>query len=296
MKNYIKKLIPHKLVLLYRSFKPFWRMITKENLKRKQLIPILHIHLTDHCNLNCKGCDNFSPLSPEVFADISVFERDCARISELSSGRVNEVQLLGGEPLLHPKVIDFMDIARRYFPKVEIILVTNGILLLKQPEQFWASCRKNDIKIIVTKYPIKLNHKALEEYAQEQGVKFGFYGSTAEIEKNMQCMPLDLDGKQNARDSFLRCSTANRCVSLDNGKIYTCSLIPYVKYFNAQFSKSLEVKELDSIDIYKAKDIDEILDFIRRPMPFCRYCNQQGMIWDIGYGISKKEISEWIGK
>lgn len=291
-----KKLIPHKLVLLYRSFKPFWRVITRHNMQKKKLIPILHLHLTDHCNLNCRGCDNFSPLSPEVYADIEVFERDCARISELSGGKVEEVQLLGGEPLLHPRIIDFINITRKYFPAVNIKMISNGVLLLKQKDEFWNACRKNEIEIIVTKYPIKIDHNAIEEMAKKQGVKFSFYGSTAEVEKNMQCMPLDLEGKQDAKDSFLRCSSANRCVSLDNGKLYTCSLIPYIKYFNSQFNKNLEPTEKDYIDIYKAKDINEILEFISHPMPFCRFCKQKGIILDIGYGISKKDISEWIGK
>ncbi|MDR2121060.1 MAG: hypothetical protein LBP64_09360 [Tannerella sp.] len=47
------------------------------------------------------------------------------------------------------------------------------------------------------------------------------------------------------------------------------------------------------MDIYKAKDMDEIMNFLCRPMPFCLYCNKKGTIWDIGYGVSKKDIIEW---
>lgn len=291
----IKRLVPQQLILLRRSLIPEVRKFTKKNMKKKELIPILHIHLTDHCNLNCKGCDNFSPLSPEVFADLNVVERDCARISFLSGGKVNEVQLLGGEPLLHPQVASFPGIVRKCFSDTAIKLISNGVLLPKQPEEFWEACRKNSIEIVVTKYPIKINHDAIEQHVKEQGVQFSFYGSTRAVPKTMQCSPLDLNGKQDARDSFLRCSSANRCVSMDNGRIYTCSLIPYVKYFNAQFGKNLAVTDKDSIDIYKAQSIDEILEFIAKPMPFCRYCNRKGTIWDIGYGISKKEITEWAG-
>ncbi len=294
----MKKFFQHifyKLIFFRRSLKPLARKITRKNEQKKSQIPILHIHLTDHCNLNCRGCDNFSPLSPEVFADIAVFERDCARMSELGSERVQEIQLLGGEPLLHPQVIDFLTISRNYFPETTIKMITNGVLLLKQKPEFWDACRRNNIEIVVTKYPIKIDHEAIEQFAKQQGVQFSFYGSTAEVEKNMQCMPLDLSGKQNARDSFLRCSSANRCIALDNGKIYTCAVIPYVKYFNAHFNKNLPVTQADYIDIYKAKNIDEILEFLSKPMPFCRFCNQRGMIWDIGYGVSKKEIKEWIG-
>jgi len=210
---------------------------------------------------------------------------------------VQEIQLLGGEPLLHPAIIAFMRAARKYFPSVRIKIVSNGILLPKQTETlFWVACKQYDVEIVVTKYPIKINYEEIRQIAEKQGVKFSFYGNTAEIAVNMQCLPLDLTGSQNARDSFLRCSRANRCVSLDNGRIYTCSLIPYVKYFNAHFAQNLPVTENDYKDIYKVKNMDEILDFLCRPMPFCRFCNQRGVILDIGYGVSKKEISEWIGK
>lgn len=293
--NSIKKLVPRQLILYRRSLIPLVRKITRKNMQSKTLIPILHIHLADHCNLNCRGCDNFSPLSPEVFADIDVVERDCARISELSGGRVNEVQLLGGEPLLHPQVTDFFEIVRKYFPDTPVKIVTNGLLLLKQRDHFWESCKKNNIQIVVTRYPIKLEHDVIEKHVEEKGVEFSFYGSTGTVAKTMQCSPLDVSGKQDPRDSFLRCNSANRCISLDNGKIYTCSLIPYVKYFNSRFNKNLVVSEKDSIDIYKVKDIDEILKFVSKPMPFCRYCNRKGTIWDIGFGISKKDITEWTG-
>ena len=157
----------------------------------------------------------------------------------------------------------------------------------------WDSCRKNKIEIIVTKYPINLDFHGIEKYVKEQGVAFKYYGNTEDVEKTMECIPLDIEGKQDSRDSFLRCSRANRCISLDNGKIYTCSLIPYVKYFNQHFGKNLEVSPDDYIEIEKVKDLDEILTFISKPVAFCRFCNIKGTIWDIGYGISKKDINEW---
>lgn len=291
----LKKIVPYKLILLRRKLLTSLRKNKKENMQRKNTIPILHIHLVDHCNLNCRGCDNFSPLATEVYADIDVFEKDCARMAELTKGSVDEIQLLGGEPLLHPQIITFMEITRKYFPDNLINIVSNGLLLRKKDEEFWEGCRKNDIHIVVTKYPVKLDYRAIEEHVKAQGVVFSYYGNTEDVDKTMQCVPLDMEGKQDGQDSFLRCSRANRCISLDGGKIYTCSLIPYVKYFNKHFNKELIVSPNDYIDIYKVESIDEILDFVCKPMPFCRYCNIKGTIGDIGFGVSKKEISEWTG-
>lgn len=291
-----KSLIPKNLILFRRNLMPTWRKITKKNRRVKKTVPILHLHLADHCNLNCRGCDNFSPLAPEVFADIRTFENDCARMSELVGNRVDEIQLLGGEPLLHPQVTDFIQITRKYFPSVPVNIISNGILLPKQTDNFWEICHKNNTNIIVTKYPVKIDFKKIEQLAEKHQVHLSYYGNTESIEKNMQLLPLDLEGKQNAQDSFLRCARANRCISLDKGKLYTCSLIPYVKYFNRKFNQDLKISSNDYIDIYEAKDMNELMNFVSKPMPFCRYCNITGIEDGIAFDISKKQMTEWTTK
>jgi MoaA/NifB/PqqE/SkfB family radical SAM enzyme len=73
------------------------------------------ILLTDHCNLNCAGCGNYSPLAKERFYDIESFKKECKRISELTGRKISAVTFSGGEPLLHPNITEFFDVARFYF-------------------------------------------------------------------------------------------------------------------------------------------------------------------------------------
>lgn len=294
----IKSLIPYKLVLLRRRFLVSWHCLLKKNMKRRDQLPILHFHLVDHCNLNCIGCDNFSPLAPPVFASVDVFEADCRRMNELMANRngIGEIQLLGGEPLLHPDAATFIRIARKYFDTPTIRLITNGLLLDKQTNAFYKACIECNVNIVVTKYPVKsVDYGRIARFVQGKGVNFSFYGNTGAVEKTMMCIPLDINGRQDGRDSFLRCTRANRCIALDNGRLYPCSLIPYVKYFNKRFVKDLQVSGSDFVDIYKASSFDELLDFVCRPVPFCRYCNIRGKVDGIKFGISKKQISEWTG-
>jgi MoaA/NifB/PqqE/SkfB family radical SAM enzyme len=75
------------------------------------------IRLTEHCNLNCAGCSAFSPLADEKFYDVEVFRNDCERLASLTGGKINQIIFAGGEPLLHPRITDFFDIARVYFSK-----------------------------------------------------------------------------------------------------------------------------------------------------------------------------------
>lgn len=201
-------MVPYRLVLMRRELLPLMAKWTRKNMRRRDMIPILHFHLTDHCNLNCRGCDNFSPLAPDTFTETEAFEADCRRMAQLmgTRNRIKEIQLLGGEPLLHPQVTRFMDIARSCFPHTPINLVSNGLLLPKEDERFWECCRRNDVQIIVTKYPIKFDYHAMAAHVRAQGVRFSFYGNTEVVEKTMVCVPLDVEGRQNATDSFLRCA------------------------------------------------------------------------------------------
>lgn len=55
-----------------------------------------------------------------------------------------------------------------------------------------------------------------------------------------------------------------------------------------------KVSENDYIDIYKARNIDEILDFLTKPMPFCRYCDFTNISFGRKWAVSEKKLSEWI--
>ena len=273
-------IIPTRLIM------PFWSFIRHK--KRHDLV--FEVHLTDHCNLSCKFCDHFSPLAQEVFIDIDVYKKDCERLSFLTNQRVKEVRLLGGEPLLNPETGKVIEITRNYFNKTLITIITNGILLTKQSEEFWRSCRKNKAEIVVTKYPIKLDYTKIEKLARDNGVKLKYWGG--EIKTSYHCV-LDLEGKHNPKESFKLCYKSNVCIHLSNGKLYPCPTIPYVFHFNNYFKKNLEICEKDFVDIHKAKGIKEIKAFLSKPVPFCRYCAVEKTDFGIPWGTSKKTIDEW---
>jgi MoaA/NifB/PqqE/SkfB family radical SAM enzyme len=285
----IKELIPEKVSFFFLTC---YLRITGKNLKRKKLLRF-EVHLTDHCKLNCKHCDHFSPVAKEKYLNVDSFERDCARISELTGRQIDLLYLLGGEPLLHPQLTGIMDIAGRYFDTGVISIITNGILLFKQPEAFWLSCKRNRIQIIITIYPIKIDFEAIERLGQKYGVtvlRWDWGGKR----KKLYRMPFDLEGKQPVKSNFRRCIRGNTCVFLQDGRLYTCSTIPCIQHLDSHFNLSLQVSENDSIDIHQAKTIDEVLDFLCKPAPFCRYCKVKNMVFGLDWDISKKEISEWI--
>ena len=116
------------------------------------MLDYLELHLTDHCNLNCKGCSHFSPIATKWFAKLSDYRHDLERLSQLFFN-IRKIRLLGGEPLLHPEVNAFIAATRQHFPLASVVLVTNGILLPTMDEDFWKCCQKNGVTIDMTIYP-----------------------------------------------------------------------------------------------------------------------------------------------
>jgi len=272
-------------------FQDVYQLLVIKGKRLTKLFPI-EVHVVEHCNLNCGGCNHFSSLAKEEYLQPEQFENDIKRLAELSEDYF-AIKILGGEPLLHPNITAFFDIARKYFPSTPIQITTNGILLVKQPNEFWQSCNKNKITISISQYPIKLDKKAIKMAAKTHKVKLVFNGST--VQERMCKLPLDLSGSQDIKKSFQKCAISwGCCVTLREGRIYTCCIAAHIKFFNEYFNQNLAITSGDYVDIYKVNSKEEIIDFLEKPFPFCRYCKTSETKFAQRWGISKNEITEWI--
>ncbi len=250
------------------------------------------VHLADHCNLNCRGCDHFSPLAKEKFLSIETYQRDLDRLKQLFGERVGRIHLMGGEPLLNEQVIHYMKQTRNVFKYAQIELVTNGILLTEQTDEFWKTCHDYNIVIRPTKYPIKLDYAEVLKKSEKYNVTFRFYNDGEEI-KQLYHMKLDISGKQKAPRSFTYCKMSNQCAFLKEGKLYTCPVIPNICHFNEFFGQNLIVSPNDYVDIYSDISAEQILTFLSQPVPFCKYCNTRQMGYGNPWGCSGKNMEEW---
>lgn len=264
-----------------------------EYLHNKSIGFFFEVHIVDHCNLNCKGCSHYSPLSKEKYLDFIQYSNDMHRMSELLGKKVRHVHLLGGEPLLSPQIIDFMMTAAECFPKAKIDLITNGILLPAQSEEFWQACRKYNIYINITKYPIKIDYPLIESIAATHDVHLQYYYDAKTL-TNFRKDVLDSNGLQNPQDSYNHCNFGGQCNQLKDGKLFICAQSAYIQNINDYFHKDFKVSDKDWIDIYKVKSGKELIKFTKKPVPFCRYCAVKARDISAGWGISKKDVSEWF--
>lgn len=290
----LERNVPEKNILLARTVEA--EAYEKECLKRKKTKRLnkiqFEIDISRHCNLDCNCCSQFAPLAKPEFIDLDEMNRDFSRLSKLFKGVAERIYLIGGEPLLFPEIEQCLDIARDAFPDSKIDIFTNGLLLNSKKESFWDRCIKDDIGIIVTRYPIDVNYEAVEAYVKSKGVKFEFAGTSSDF-KFMSNIGLDINGNQDPEDSFIHCYEANNCIKLRGGRLYTCTRPVAIDKFNDYFGLELKECEQDSIDIYQAMNSDEVLEFLSKPIPFCRYCNLSKNRVAREWSHSTKRIDEW---
>lgn len=267
----------------------YFHSIKQNNyIKHKMLDVPINIFITDHCNLNCKSCCVFSPLAEKSFMSLEIFEKDIKQLAKLSDGNVKEIYILGGEPLLHSQCAEFCAIARKYLPNTIISLITNGIRLLKQSQQFFDVLKENSITILITKYPINVNYDEISSLLSSAGIEFYFLEKPAVWKK----IPLLEKKVQNPCHVFFNCYQNNQSICLHDGILYPCHVGNRVKIFNKRFNKDYPTDH-NGINIHECKCLDELLTFLSNPIPLCSYCGVCEMEL-IDWGRSERNIEEWL--
>ncbi len=258
-------------------------------------IEYMVVNILDHCNLRCKGCDHFACIADPYFVPEETIHRDIKRMSELFKGdNIVQIAVMGGEPLLHPELNKILKDVRESFPYAIIRLTTNGLLLLRQNEEFWRVCRENKVTIVNTKYPINLNFEEMKRKASEENVSFKFFEGTGDhfVKKSFKKI-INLEGTSNPVKSFANCHVSNYGNFLMEGKLYGCPFsCQSYRIFNKKYNQNLRLTDGDYLDIYKVQDMKEILEFASKPRTYCRYCS--GLSPKFDWTRSRQEITEWI--
>lgn len=251
-------------------------------------------NLVNHCNLNCRSCDHISPISEKWFADIEKFDRNLSRLSSIFNGEAKYIRLVGGEPLLHPKLIDFFRVARANFISTDIQLWSNGILLPKMGKIFWEECHRQNIHISITKYPISVNYDLMRQLAEDNGVNLSFFDNGNVVDE-FNNNSYDVCGRFDPKDSYLCCPNANRHITLtEDGRLFTCDKPPHISILNEYFGVKFKISSMDYIDIFSNISAREVLKFLAAPIPFCRYCNIRRRERLEKWAQSENKMAEWI--
>src|SRR5512141_650492 len=93
------------------------------------LAPRLTVYyVTMQCNLNCTYCEDFGSRRNHQVTQNPTLE-NAKRILKIIRSGVDRLWLTGGEPLMHPQLLDLLMYARNDLKFRQISLITNGTLL-----------------------------------------------------------------------------------------------------------------------------------------------------------------------
>lgn len=143
------------------------------------------IHVSHACNFSCESCSHYSQYHFSGNLSLEAAESWHQRWS--ARPRPFRINLVGGEPATNPKMAEHVLLARKYWPRTERYLYTNGFLLHRHPH-FPAAVQHVD------NFVVKLSRhhdspayndtfdgvvKLLESWKQQYGIGFAISDSAS---------------------------------------------------------------------------------------------------------------------
>lgn len=248
----------------------------------------LETHIINKCNLNCKGCSHFSNIVDEEDAtvDINGFERDFARLRELFD-HIFTIRLMGGEPFLNPYIGKYIEIVRKYFPKTDLRVLTNGLLVPSVADGILKDIANNDVVLDISCYLVTdMIRDKIEGRLKLYGIESNFSELVVDFHKR-----LNVQGNHDIREMYLSCPSKT-CTFVSNGKLAICPAPFMSKFLNKRFNTGIDV-EGDLLDLYKPDlEADDIIDYLKRPMKSCGYCSEpEDFKWECG---NTPRLEDWL--
>jgi len=207
----------------------------------------LEIHVAHACNLRCDSCSHYSDQGHKGIVSLEDADRwMSAWRHRLSPGTFS---LVGGEPTIHPRLTEFVRLARRHWPRAWLRIVTNGFFLHNHPEL--PQALEGDAKARIF---LSVHHKSreyldrvrpardlLKQWSRTHGIRASYYCSfdrwrRTHLGSGSDMRPYD-DG--NPRRSWRNCN-AKRCPQLFAAKIWKCAPLAYLGMQNARHKLSDE--------------------------------------------------------
>ena len=248
----------------------------------------IEFEVAQHCNLNCKGCNHFSPLSEKRFGDLSGFERDLRRLHDYVD-HIGEIRLVGGEPLLNPQLDQFVRAAHEIYPYESLTVITNGILLSSVSPDLIEAMKDTGAYFSLTLYPpVKDFALKMAEAIKEQGIRVETFSEVTQFSSQ-----LNLEGDSDAKLAERPCFTSE-CHYLENGRINKCTISGKCSVYEKHY-------HLDGlfpdcfVNLFDDKlSAGELYSYLMNPIAMCAYCGRWKLYnWE--QAGNDPDMNDWIG-
>lgn len=224
----------------------------------------LELHIANHCNISCDNCSHMSPIEKEKFIDIDKTISDLQKVQNFL--HVGVLRLLGGEPLLNPRLAEICLKLKKLHIFERLSISTNGLLIDSVDLEIWKYI--DEIEISIYKYPFETLSKIIKRsmmISKEFNVKIHIYFFKC-FRKAFTNIKHDSEITKKIYES---CIIANKwqCYNLFEGRLYKC---PQAFAIDRHIIKN---KEASGVDVENLTE-DSINEFIfdKSPMMACNFC------------------------
>jgi GTP 3',8-cyclase len=218
--------------------------------------PQLETNITEYCQNRCVGCNHIIPLVDKpAHLDPAVIERDLVTASKIMHSW--DYSLVGGEPTMHPAIVDIIKIVKASEIADRVVMYSNGQSVRHLPDDFWRELGQ----LIITPYKLNDDDRA---YITAKCAQFAlplewhWVGFTRQFRRN----------PSPAESLFQSCwFRYNRSV-IDNGYFYRCCTSPFIPFYLLGQAKEADGLALEGITEQKLRDYLKPA----QPPEICQYC------------------------
>ena len=227
------------------------------------------INVVDHCNLSCRGCSHLAPTFVKRFEDPNKVFEQCSILAKYY--RPKYIKVNGGEPLLHPNLVEVIDAIRSSGISDYIQVATNGQLLAEMPDLFWQKVDSLYVSIYPDKKVNSENLKIFKQKARAYNVSFQHFYFDNFRDSYSEVGTKDTNLVERI---YSTCKIAHtwKCHTVSEGYFYKCPRSLFLpKVINNDFLKPYNdgIKITDSPEF--AKDLLTYLESTK-PLSSCYYC------------------------
>lgn len=242
------------------------KLSTKKDGKFPLVLPRLVLILTDKCTLCCEGCCSFVDkfTSPKHMNMEKILD-GVQKIFENIDGCIN-VQLIGGEPFMHPEFEKILDYLVQEKKAEKIGIITNGTIVPKK--EIMLKLQNDKIFIEISNYGfLEMEAKvicAFEQYQlhfkmfTEQPI-WADYGDPAVCRNKTE---------EELKSEYLHCVDGKKCKAFDGERLYMCYHAAKLQHLGVEWDYKHDSRVIDEGDVRQ-----NILDcYLQKYTKACNYC------------------------
>ena len=265
-------------------------------MKKFQLHDVLEIYITNECNLTCSNCNRYNNYNFSGHYDWREQQHALQSWGDRVSARL--ITIIGGEPFLHPELLDWVNLIRSAWPNTPINIQTNGTV--KHPD-IETILKTDNFGIYVSAH-----HPGLIKQIKKTNSRF-VLKPNGEIKPNValetdfsDCALIDkhsyfeVHNSNNIVESFQAC-TMKYSHTILRGRLYKCPMVAILPEFQEQFDLRLTQEQQELLDSYQPlfydcndTDLEKFLVGEHSPISQCKLCPSSYVTTKITFDTSRK--------